>query len=310
MQTILYESISLLAQGLPVKQIQKLGRALGRLMWRVLPKRREMAIQAITLHLKTTRSQAMDLARESFQQSGCSFLELFLNRKFDFRFMPAHVRINDPANFLNLFETQRPIVATSGHFGAWELLAGLFNLYTRARPTQIIAYYPKNPAFSQMLIHNRQHAAMEVVSNRKTTIKISRCLRQNGICGFLVDQNCVRRKALFLPFLEKIAAVNMGPASLAVLNKALVWPIFLKRDPDGRYTLFSQQPLDTTALEGTKQEKIKETALFYTQAVQEMLLSAPEQWLWMHERWKTRPKDASDIESSPRHRKRKQVPRS
>ena len=69
--------------------------------------------------------------------------------------------------------------------------------------------------------------------------------------------------------------------------KALIWPIFLLRK-DGKYVLFMDDPLDTATLEGDTDEKIEAAARFYTEAVAKMIRRAPEQWFWMHNRWKTR----------------------
>ena len=305
MKSLLYQSLSILVQRLSLQQKHRAGRWLGRMMWRLLPKRRKLAREAIALHLSQGRDQAAQTARESFQQAGCAFLELFANRTLDHRFLQEHLHFADPDRFFTVLKAERPIVATSGHFGAWELLSGVLNLTADSRPSQIIAYYPKDRELNRLLIHLRQHARTEIVSNRRTTVKISRNLRQNGISAFLVDHNCTRRKAVFLPFLRKTAAVNMGPAYLALLNKALVWPVFLRRDGNGQYTLDCHQPLDTCSLSGSKEEKIKAIADFYTRAVQKQLLQAPEQWLWMHDRWKTQPRNAKPHESSRRQRRRK-----
>ncbi len=306
MKSLLYQGISVLAQRLNLPQLHQAGRWLGRMMWRLLPKRRKLATEAVSLHLGHNRAKALELARESFQQAGCSFLELFLNRTLDYRFLQEHVHIEDPELFSEVLKARRPIVAASAHFGAWELLAGVLNLAAGSRPAQIITYYPKDRELNRLLIHLRQHADTEIVSNRKSTVKISRCLKRNGISAFLADHNCSRRKAVFLPFLQKTAAVNMGPAYLAVLNKALVWPVFLRRDGNGRYTLRCRDPLDTCDLQGNKEEKIKHTAEFYTKAIQKQLLEAPEQWLWMHERWKTQPKETSK-NTPKRHQRRGKI---
>ena len=87
--------------------------------------------------------------------------------------------------------------------------------------------------------------------------------------------------------------MNAGPALLAVRSGAVVWPCFLVREPDGegraRYAFELHPPLDTTGLEGSREEKIRRTAMFYTEAVEATVRAHPEQWFWMHRRWKTRP---------------------
>ena len=93
--------------------------------------------------------------------------------------------------------------------------------------------------------------------------------------------------AVCLPFLGAEAAVNKGPAVLAIRAKALVWPIALIRDGD-RYRIIIEEPLDTALLEGDAEEKALAVAAFYTEANERMVRRAPDQWFWMHNRWKTK----------------------
>lgn len=102
-----------------------------------------------------------------------------------------------------------------------------------------------------------------------------------------IDHNTSRSEAFFLPFLGEEAAVNKGPAVLAVRAKALVWPIALIRDGD-RYRIIIEEPLDTALLEGDAEEKALAVAAFYTEANERMVRRAPDQWFWMHNRWKTK----------------------
>ena len=71
-----------------------------------------------------------------------------------------------------------------------------------------------------------------------------------GAAAFLTDHNCSRSEAVFLPFLGRVAAVNMGPAVLALRAKAPIIPVFLLRRPDGRYEYLVEPPLETAGLTG------------------------------------------------------------
>ena len=126
-----------------------------------------------------------------------------------------------------------------------------------------------------------------VVGHREATFPVLRVLRKNGYAAFLADHNTSRSEAFFLPFLGEEAAVNKGPAVLAVRAKALVWPLVLIRDGD-RYRMLMEEPLDTALLEGTADEKALMAATYYTEAIERMVRRAPDQWFWMHNRWKTK----------------------
>ena len=101
-----------------------------------------------------------------------------------------------------------------------------------------------------------------VVGHREATFPVLRVLRKNGYAAFLADHNTSRSEAFFLPFLGEEAAVNKGPAVLAVRAKALVWPLVLIRDGD-RYRMLMEEPLDTALLEALPMKKRSMAATYY-----------------------------------------------
>ena len=296
------ESLIALLQSLGLRRAPLLGKAVGHMMWAALPQRRKWARLAIEQHMHLSNHRAGQLARASFLHSGQSFMEHFFSREVDYRFMRDQVHIPRPECFYPWLEAKRPLVAVTGHLGAWELLAGLLNLHFRQRPAQIVVRQPKDEAMSRLMTRFRQGSGVDVVHRDQAASKVLSNLRKKGITAFLVDQNTGRSKAVFLPFLGRYAAVNMGPALLAIRAKALVWPIFLLRDGKQQYTLEAHPPLDTLHLQAAAlQDKITEVATFYTRAVEDMVCKYPEQWFWMHRRWKKRPKWELESSEFPVH---------
>jgi len=181
------------------------------------------------------------------------------------------------------------MILATAHLGAWELLAGIFRLFVRHEHRCIVTRRYRDQALNLLLLRLRSRPGVRVLEHRHSAFEISRTLKVGGACAFLVDHNCRRDEAVFLPFLGKTAAVNMGPALLAIRNNALVWPGCLLRQPGGRYRFRLSQPLDPTTLSGTLREKIETVATFYTSAIEAEVRACPEQWFWMHNRWKTQP---------------------
>lgn len=275
--------------------VTRMGRLMGRLIWRFVPSRRDMAVESISRHLGKSRAEAERIAFESFCQNGCSFLEIVLTRSFGLD--SPRLRFDPPELFEELKNCQRPIVAATAHFGSWELLASLLGqVYEEPRPRMVVVRRYDNPAVQEFIATCREATGAEMVGHRQAAMSVIRALHKKGIVAFLVDHNTRRRaEAEFIPFLGEEASVNAGPALLAVRGKALVWPVVLQRD--GRdYVFRLQKPLDTAELTGTREENIRETALFYTRAIEKFILDAPEQWFWMHERWKTK---ARPVKASP-----------
>ncbi|MFP4034020.1 MAG: lysophospholipid acyltransferase family protein [Desulfovermiculus sp.] len=282
-------SLSPLAENLP--RTQRAGAVFGQFLWTCLPKRRALAQEAVRVQLDKDPGQARRIAYHSFLHTGRSFAEVTASRNVDHRFMASRVTIADPTNFHALTASSRPIVATTGHLGAWELMAGILRWAFQDRRAQIIVKSLKNEAFQSGLALLRKVGPVEIVHSKNAASQVLPALRQhNGISAFLVDHNTRRSKALFLPFLSAPASVNFGPALIALRAKALVWPIFLLRNGPGQFILRSSPALDTTTLQGTLQDKLKTVVSFYTLSVEHMVRSYPEQWFWMHKRWKSRPK--------------------
>jgi KDO2-lipid IV(A) lauroyltransferase len=272
--------------------MEKGGRLLGNLMWKGLGKRREHTVRTVSDRLEVDRDTAVRIGRESFVHSARSFLEIFLTRSVDHRFMHSRLEQADPDMTRRFMSCERPIVGATGHLGAWELEVGLLNiLFGTGRPKQVVVRLPRDRALGRLIMHLRTQPGVEIVPHRDAAPKALGCLRQNGVTAFLVDHNCRRNEALFLPFLGREAAVNMGPALLAVRSRAMVWPVFLTREPEGRYRSHVLSPLDTRELSGSTRDRVRKTAEFYTRAVETMVRRYPEQWFWMHNRWKTRPQE-------------------
>ena len=86
----------------------------------------------------------------------------------------------------------------------------------------------------------------------------------------------------------------MGPAMLAVRAKSAIVPVCMIRETDGSYTYHVAKALLPEDLTGTVEEKVAQVTAFYNSAVQEFIRTYPEQWFWMHKRWKTRPEEEKE----------------
>ena len=261
-----------------------LGNGLGRLMWLALPSRRRLATHNIAVHLHLSGEDAEKMAKESFRHNARSFLEILLTRRFGMN--SPRLRIADPETFEKLLQCKRPIVAVTAHLGAWELLAAMLGeLYEAPRPRVVVVRRYKNPVVQTFISSRREARGATMAGHRTVAATVLRALRKNGIVAFLVDHNALRSEALFMPFLGEEAAINMGPALLSLRAEALVMPVYLLREGNN-YVAHFRPPLDTATLEGDRESKVAAITRFYTDEVEKAIAKAPEQWFWMHNRWK------------------------
>lgn len=289
MREVLYAAAALGGEALDFGGVERLGNLAGELLWRLLPSRRKLAVTAVARHLGLPPHVAADLARQSFRHTGRAFCETFLTRRADWRFHAERLRFATPDTARALQEDPEPAVLACAHLGSWELLAGVLHLSLPRPRKGIVVREGHDAALNQLLRRQRGRPGVEIVSHRGAAPKVLRILHKGGACAFLVDHNTRRDEAVFLPFLGETAAVNAGPAVLALRAKAAVWPVFLIREPQGRYALHVLEPLRTASLPGSQSERITAVAAFYTAAVERAVQRWPEQWFWMHKRWKTRP---------------------
>ncbi len=266
--------------------IAALASALAFIVWHCLPARRKQAVESVEKHLKVARPEAVRIARASFTNNFQSFLEIVLTKNFTLHGNPHLLDTGDI--FKQAMQEERAVVATTAHIGAWELLAGILAGFRTEYPRIVVVRNQKNRAANELIYRMRGAAGAEVVGHRMAAASVVKALRNQGTTAFLVDHNSSRNEAVFLPFLGEEAAVNVGPALLALRGKAMVYPMFLIRKPDHKYEMVVMPPLDTAALEGGIAEKSRQIAIFYTKAVEDIVRRYPEQWFWMHRRWKTR----------------------
>ncbi len=265
--------------------IHTVAKGLGAAFWACLRSRRRLAANNIAKHLNVPQTTAESLARSSFTHNARSFLEALLAPEFGLNH--PLLDLERPDLVERLKNEERPAVIIAGHFGAWELLASLLGDVSATRPRLTVVRTYKNKILHTVSTRLRSSRGAQVLGHREAAFPVLRALRKNGYAAFLADHNTSRTEAFFLPFLGEEAAVNKGPALLAVRGKALVWPIFLMRD-GGRYRLVMEDPLDTAALEGDAEARALAVAEFYTEAIERVVRRAPDQWFWMHNRWKTK----------------------
>ncbi|MFY9941056.1 MAG: lysophospholipid acyltransferase family protein, partial [Desulfobacterales bacterium] len=118
-------------------------------------------------------------------------------------------------------------------------------------------------------------------------------LRGNRTVGILLDQNAKRDQGVFVDFFGKPVSTNKGLAQLALKTKTPVYPMFLVRQARGfKVILKDQIPLTTT---GDPARDIALNTRRYNRVLEEMIRRYPDQWFWVHRRWKKQPKPGQPV---------------
>jgi KDO2-lipid IV(A) lauroyltransferase len=175
----------------------------------------------------------------------------------------------------------RGILFATGHLGNWELSA--FAHALMAEPMSIVVRPLDNPLLEALAERYRSGSGNRILARKDLLRPVVRALAANEAVGILVDQNTTEDRGVFVQFFQRPACVDAGFARLAHRTGATVIPGFaVWSDEEAKFILRFFPPVAITGDE-----------LLDTQAVQEALEQAiranPDQWLWIHRRWKTRP---------------------
>ena len=177
------------------------------------------------------------------------------------------------------------VILLSGHYGNWELMGEL--LAESGFPVTVIAR-DSGERFTASLI-NRARASHGIeVLEREDARSMLRALRGGRILGIMPDQHAAGG-SIVVDFLGRPAATAVGPATLAARTGALVVPSFCRREPDGTFLCVFYPPLPFVAT-GDREADVRANTILVNQALGQEIRAHPEQWLWLHRRWKVEEK--------------------
>lgn len=175
----------------------------------------------------------------------------------------------------------RGVIFVTGHLGNWELSA--FAHALMSEPLNVVVRPLDNPFLDRLLEQRRQLSGNRIIPKSGAAAPILAALRRNEAVGILVDQNTSADEGVFVKFFGVLACSTPAPARLAARTGAAVIPGFaLWVQEKQRYVLRFYPPI---ALSG---DPLADTQAIQSQ-IERVIREYPDQWLWIHRRWKTRP---------------------
>ena len=267
------------------KGVYRLADIAATFAWVLYKKRRELAISNISERLNLPYEEARVMARSAFTSNMRSFMESILIPGYDYK--NANLKIEGGEILDEIHKIDRPVILVTGHLGSWEFITALCKIIvTNGRHGLVIMRRYADPAFNELMSCLRASHGVELVGHRNAVKPILKTLHANGFVAFLVDHHVASgSESLTMPFLGKETVVNKGPAVMATRTGALILPCALFRTDNG-HVLHVEPFLDPSTLSGTNDEKIRQICEFYTLAMERLIKMHPEQWFWMHNRWK------------------------
>jgi len=191
-------------------------------------------------------------------------------------------------NFLEAQRRGKGVLVLTGHIGGWELSSFAHALY--GYPLHYMARPIENARIDALVNRYRGMSGNHPIFKNESARVMLRVLKDAGTIGILADQNTMPEEAVFVDFFGKPASTTTGIARVALHTDAAVVPGYAVWDaPQQKYRLRFEPPVELIRT-GDADRDVFENTQRFTKVLEEIIRKYPEQWVWVHGRWNTRPK--------------------
>jgi KDO2-lipid IV(A) lauroyltransferase len=196
-------------------------------------------------------------------------------------------------NFLDGQRRGKGVLYLTGHIGAWELSSFAHALY--GFPLHYMARPLDNARVDKLVNQYRCLSGNEPIFKNESARALLKILKEAGTVGILADQNTMPDEGVFVDFFGKSACTTTGIARVALHTGAAVVPGYAYWDASiGKYRLRFEPAVELIRTGNTERDIFVNTQRF-AKVIEEIIRKYPEQWVWVHARWKVRPKGEPEL---------------
>ncbi len=266
---------------LPYSRQLRLGRHLGRLAQKLLKRRVHIAKTNIRLCFpELTQSQQESLLQAHFEAIGMGVFETALSWWGSNQTLLDLADIEGLEHLKKIERSGQGVIMVTGHFTAQELAGHMIGLH---KATGAMYRRMKNPLMDLIILRARGHR-LAPLFQRDDIRAMSRSLRKGQGIFYAYDQNYGLDHAVFIPFFGVPAATITATSRYATMGRAAVVPFFPRRTKDGRYHITIHPPMEDFPSGDETDDTLRINHL-----LEQAINQAPEQYFWLHRRFKTRP---------------------
>ena len=264
---------------LPWRLAQRTGAAIGSLGWALSRRDRRRTLEHLALAFPDSpEPDRRRLGRDCFRHHGTTLAECLHLFHRDCGFVDSVVEMRGWEEVEKARREERPVLIVTGHCGNWELLAAAINC--RGLGMAVVARPLDEPEQQRMLAGLRERFGTPTIArgSEGAARQLLIALRRGGALGMLIDQD-TKVDGVWVPFFGRPAFTPVGAAKIALRQSTAVIPTFIERLPDGRHLATFHPCLELP------EDSTEATALM-TAKIEEQVRRVPEQWVWMHRRWR------------------------
>ncbi len=282
-----FESLFKLLGRLPRSWAAKMAGIMGEVLFRVDKKHRDIAMGNLTYAFGVQKQprEIKKIARQVFINLMQVVFEIGWSFQLKDSHFTEHFSIDGYHHIKNAYERGKGVLALTAHFGNWELLTIIAAMIRF--PINIVVRPLDFKPLDLFIFNLRTRYGGKIIPKQRSFRTIIRCLNRGEMVALLMDQNVDWYEGVFVDFMGHRACTNKGLALLALKTGAPVIPVFMIREKKGFRAEFG--PQIPTLKTGDKQKDIEANTREYNRVIENVIHRYPDQWFWIHQRWKTKP---------------------
>ena len=279
---------------LPRPLARAMGAGIARVLFVVTPRLRRIAKFNLKLAFpEWTDAQRETTLRGMVRSLGWMAAEFARMPRYTRENIEEIIELDGNENFLEGQRRGKGVLFLTAHMGAWELSSYAHAMY--GYPLHYMARPLDNARLDALVNRYREHSGNKPIFKNESARAMLKILRQADTVGILADQNTLPEEGAFVDFFGTPACTTTGIARVALHTGAAVVPGYAVWDESlNKYRLRFEPPLELIRT-GDAERDILENTQRFAKVTEEIIRKYPEQWVWVHARWKTRPEGEAPL---------------
>ena len=269
----------------PRKRISSMGRVLGMLMYGIDVRHRRIVRRNLKfVYPEWSSGRVTKISKRVFQNLGITILEICQMSYFSSHDILKKITISGEEHLLSAMKNNKGAILISAHLGNWEMVPLFWPLYFNT-PITVVARQILNKIIDRWIHGLRTRFGSRVIYKDDALPEMTRTLRHGKILAILIDQGTKSSLGVKIKFFNKFVTATPAAALLAMRCKSPVLPGFCTRNEDGTFTITLEPPL-VLKRTGDLSADLKTNTQIMTDAIEKAVRKYPEQWFWVHKRWR------------------------
>ena len=282
-----------LVRALPRRASLGVGTALGRLFYVLQGRRRELAVANLRAAFPSkTERECREILHSTFANFGRHVVDVLNFDAMSTDQITGLIDVVGEERVKQAMARGQGVICCAAHFGYWELHAMVHAMLFR--PLLVVARTLDNPLVDGLIERIRSRLGTRAIPRQGAVRGVLRALMHNESVAIMIDQHMEDRSAVAVDFFNRPAATTSAVAALSLRTGAPILPVFALPLPGGRYRMIYETPVEVPAADDP--DPIRTYTQRCTDVLEMYVRRYPDQWLWMHRRWRV---DAADAMAVP-----------